>query len=193
MNTRLLALTAFALGSFFIAASSHAEEFIISGNGAGSDNSINFQSSSETSINQQNQMDVNNEVDANANTGGNDTDHGSVETGDASVFVKIMNFFNNNSADVDNCCPDGQPTPTPTGFVPGQPTPTTAPGIGGPGTSNGGGGNGGGGVGGPSADGEVMGLSAASGDGVIEQIFTTLGVLCLALGSALMRVKKIFA
>lgn len=166
------------------ATAAHATEYIISGNGSGSDNSIEVNSNSETTIEQNNQGSFTNDIDASANTGGNDTDGGSVETGDASVLVRIRNFFNSNSADVD-CCPEGV-TPTPSVYDPGQPTPTpTTPPTGG---GNGGGGNGGGGggVGGPG--GEILGLSAASGQS--EIFFYALGSLCLALGGALVRHPK---
>ncbi|EKD87460.1 MAG: hypothetical protein ACD_36C00072G0002 [uncultured bacterium] len=186
-----LSIISFLLAGYFFATAIHADEFIIEGNADGSENSINFESSSQTNVTQSNQMDVNNQVDADANTGGNNTDGGSVETGDASVWVQIKNFFNWNQADVDDCCPEGV-TPTPTVYDPGKPTPTptTAPGVGGPGPSNGDGGNGGGGNGGGGGAGEVLGLSAAAGEPTTEILFYTLGALCLALGGAMLRQPK---
>lgn len=186
-----ITLSLFAAAFFFRSAS--AVELSIEGNAAGSDNTIQINSSQQTTVNQQNQMNVTNDVDANANTGGNSTDNGSVETGDASVFVKIKNFFNQNSADVDDCCPEGVTptppeagqTPTPTVYDPGKPTPTPTPIESGqaqpPTTSSGGGGVGGG---------EILGLSAAAGEGTTEALFYTLGTLCLALAGAIWRAPK---
>jgi uncharacterized membrane protein YgcG len=189
MNMRLLGLTILALVIFFVASAARAAEFSISGNGAGSENSIKIESSSKTTVNQQNQMDVTNDVNAVANTGGNNTDNGSVKTGDANIFVKIKNFFNSNSADV-KCCTTPEPKPTQN---PTNPTPP-AGGDGGGGGVGGGGGNGGGGGtsdGGSAAGGQVLGLSATSGEST--NVFYVLGSLCLAFGSVLLGTKKFSA
>lgn len=187
MNMRILALTVLALGIFFVASCVQAEDLIISGNGAGSDNSININNSSQTTVNQQNSMDVNNKVDASANTGGNTADNGSVETGNANIFVKIKNFFNSNTAQVE-CCETPAPKPTQN---PTNPTPTAGVGDGGGGSSNGsgdGGSSGGSSNGGSSSGGQVLGLSATSGEST--NVFYVLGSLCLAFGSVLLGTKK---
>jgi len=174
-----------------------AIELDISGNAADSQNTIQVQQGGSTTVDQSNQMNVTNDVDAQANTGGNSIGDGggSVTTGDSSIIVKIKNLFNINQAETE-CCP----TPTPH-YDPGKPTPTPLPGSpptgGGPpaggagdggGNGGGGGGNGGGGVGG----GEVLGLAATAGDGMAETIIQLLGLVCLGIGSALVGPKKLF-
>lgn len=173
-----------------------AVDLNISGNAADSQNTIQIQQSGSTTVNQSNQMDVNNDVDAQANTGGNSTGDGggSVTTGDASIFVKIKNLFNINQAET-GCCPT--PTPKVTPYDPGDPTPTE-PGDEPPAEDqNGDGepdesadGNGGeeDGVGG----GEVLGLSATAGNGLDATVIQLLGLVCLGIGSALVGPKKLF-
>jgi uncharacterized membrane protein YgcG len=190
MNMRLLGLTVLVLGIFFVARIARADEFSISGNAAGSENSIKIESSSHTTVNQQNSMDVKNTVDASANTGGNTADNGSVKTGDANIFVKIKNFFNSNTADV-KCCTTPEPKPTQN---PTNPTPPAGGGDGGGGSSSGssdGGSSGGAGGGGSSSGGQVLGLSATSGEST--NVFYVLGSLCLAFGSVLLGTKKFLA
>jgi hypothetical protein len=180
----------------FLVRTAWAIELEISGNAADSQNTIQIQQGGSTNVNQSNQMDVTNNVDAQANTGGNTVGGGgSVTTGDASVFVKIKNFFNINRAETE-CCPEPSDAP----FDPGKPTPTPDPGSpptgGGPpaggaggGNGGGGGGNGGGGVGG----GEVLGLAGTAGDGITETAIQLLGLVCLGIGSALVGPKKLFS
>ena len=171
------------IGALLFITSIHAVELNISGNGAGSDNSVNINSSNTTSVNQSNQGSVNNDVNAGANTGGNNTDNGSVKTGDANIFVKIKNLFNSNSAEVD-CCPPGV-TPTPTVYDPSDPAPTTNE-VGGPGgastgTSTSSNNNT------TSSQGAVLGLSATAGEGKDELWFYIAGFLSIVAGGALMR------
>jgi hypothetical protein len=168
-----------------------------SGNGAGSQNSIDITGGQSTNVWQNNQGSINNDVSAGADTGGNSTTgngNASITTGDASVNVTIDNQFNSNQANV-TCCPDGKSTPTPTPKKPGpgqSPTPTPPGGIGGPPSGdggNGGGGNGGGngGGGGVGGGGQVIGLSAADGENYTQLLFTASGIVCLLAGAYLTR------
>jgi hypothetical protein len=80
----------------------------ISGNGAGSDNWTTVTQSSTTSVSQNNNANVTNNVDAKASTGNNDANYNTggdvvVSTGDAEVKAKVANQLNTNVAEVD-CC-----------------------------------------------------------------------------------------
>jgi len=99
------------------------------------------------------------------------------------VDVGVKNNFNNNTADVP-CCKDGTPSPSPTQKPGEAPTPTPTAGIGGPpGDGGDGGGNGGGG--GVGGGGQVIGLSAASGENTIELLIISTGIVCLLAGAYL--------
>lgn len=181
------------IGALLFTVNSYAVELNVSGNGAGSDNSVNINSSNTTTLNQSNQGSVTNDVNAGANTGGNNTDGGSVNTGGANIFVKIKNLFNSNTADVD-CCPQGA-SPTPTVFDPGKPTPTPTTSANGSGSNPPGNGSGNkdsssnGGTGG-SNPGAVLGLSATAGDGKDQLWFYIAGLALVASGAALIRRPK---
>lgn len=198
--------------SLILLGSARALELNISGNAANSQNQINLQGGQSTNIDQNNQGSFNNTIDASANTGGNSVsggNGGSITTGNASTNVNVSNQFNSNQANV-TCCPSKTPTPTPDpgkpkpsatptplGFQPtSTPTPTPPGGVGGPpsggGNNGNGGGNGGaGGAGGPA--GQVMGLSAASGEGTLETILTTSGIVCLLASTYFLRKKSVLA
>jgi hypothetical protein len=86
-------------------------EIVISGNGAGSDNWTTVNQVSTTTVTQQNQANVTNNVNADAKTGGNDANFNTggqvnVDTGDAKTDVSVSNVLNSNSASVD-CCASG--------------------------------------------------------------------------------------
>lgn len=92
---------------FLLSTQAMAEEYIISGNGSGSDNSIQVTSSSTTTVNQTNSADINNNVAANANTGDNtastNTGDATIATGNATSTSAVVNQgINSNSAD--NSC-----------------------------------------------------------------------------------------
>lgn len=83
----------------------------ISGNGADSTNKAYVNMDQTTTVVQSNNADVYNKVDANANTGDNSAKKNTggdvtIETGDASVDVKVENTLNSNTASVD-CCDAG--------------------------------------------------------------------------------------
>ncbi len=185
---RKVFLVSLAVVSIIFVSGVSAEGWVIENNGSGSTNGININKNSQKVIDQSNQSNVNNKVDASADTGGNSTNNGSggsITTGNASVNVNITNDFNRNSATV-KCCatptpvsspqPSPKPTPTPT------PTPTSGRGDGGRGSGDGGGGSSGGGVGGAA----VMGLSATSGEIEWRDLFY-LGIgVCLVAARKLL-------
>ena len=83
--------------------------FVISGNGAGSDNWINADLSNNNSVSQKNYADISNDVDSNAKTGYNDAGFntgGNVEitTGNAWSGAHVDNMVNFNSANLDCGC-----------------------------------------------------------------------------------------
>lgn len=180
------------MGIFF-RATAWAESFSISGNGAGTVNSINIRSDSQTTVSQGNSGSVTNDTQSNPDTGGNSASGNNgganVSTGNQSSTTNIDNNFNSNSADP-GCCGAGSPKPTATVRPSVKPTPTPPPGDGdgGQGGSSGGsgssgnGGSGGGGVSG----GQVLGLSATAGPENERYVFYVLGSLCLLAGVVLL-------
>lgn len=90
----------------------YAETVIqISGNGSSSTNAANVTLTTNTTVAQNNTADIDNYVDADADTGNNDANDNTggdvdVDTGDATVNVSVSNAVNSNSASVD-CCPQG--------------------------------------------------------------------------------------
>lgn len=81
----------------------------ISGNGAFSDNGVALNQNSAVVLDQNNDARIRNDVDANAKTGGNDSQFNTggktvVKTGNASNDVDVDNFVNFNSADLDCGC-----------------------------------------------------------------------------------------
>ena len=84
-----------------------AEEFVISGNGAGSDSEITTTLQTTTSIEQTNNGAVTNNVDTNANTGGNEIKDSSGEstitTGDVNSSVQKQTSLNSSIIEND-CC-----------------------------------------------------------------------------------------
>ncbi len=133
-------------------------------------------------VNVGNQAHIKNDVKTSAQTGNNQTNNGSITTGNAYSGTTVTNVVNTNN--VKNCCgtptptpePTKHPTPTPTPTTSVSPTPTPTQSSGPtptptPGSSDGGKqGGGGGGVGGPGASagspqksqGQILGLSATS-------------------------------
>lgn len=104
---------------FLVLSVANAVNIDISGNGAGSSNQVNYNSTQDTSIDQSNYSNVNNNVDVNCDTGGNDTNNSTggntgTSTGNCASNVNITNKANSNNADV-SCptCAKASPTPTP--------------------------------------------------------------------------------
>ena len=86
-------------------------EIVISGNGAGSDNWATVNQTSTTTVNQSNNANVTNNVDADADTGNNDANFNTggvvvIDTGNATTDINVANALNSNSANV-NCCAAG--------------------------------------------------------------------------------------
>lgn len=83
--------------------------FKIVGNGVGSDNWISAALVNSSSVEQANVADVDNNVDSDAKTGGNDAKFNtggdvSIDTGDATAKATVDNMVNFNSANVDCGC-----------------------------------------------------------------------------------------
>jgi hypothetical protein len=77
----------------------------VSGNGVGSDNAVNVLSASNTTVNQNNNANVRNDIDANASTGKNDAKYNTggdvtIMTGNASTSVAVNTVANRNLAHV---------------------------------------------------------------------------------------------
>jgi hypothetical protein len=85
-----------------------SSDVVITGNGAGSDNTANVTTSNTTQINQTNTANITNIVNTTANSGSNTVDKNtggdtSVKTGDAATQVTVTNTLNSNTATV-ACC-----------------------------------------------------------------------------------------
>jgi hypothetical protein len=90
----------------------HAEEIIISGNGAESDSQVNVSSSTDTNVSSNNNTAIDNNVNVDANTGnnsvsGNTGGDTAVQTGDTTVNANVQNAANTNVINVNQCCPTG--------------------------------------------------------------------------------------
>ncbi len=80
----------------------------ISGNGPDSDNTTYVDVTNSTTVTQTNVANIDNDVDATASTGGNEVEKStggdvSVETGDATTDVTVVNSVNSNQASVEGC------------------------------------------------------------------------------------------
>lgn len=120
----LLISTILVLATF---AAVYAVNVDISGNGAGSSNSVNYNSTQNTSIDQNNRANISNNIDANCNTGGNNASGNTGgNTGNCDVNVDVTNRVNSNRGGV-TCCasqaPKASPTPANGGNPPGSPNP----------------------------------------------------------------------
>jgi len=132
--SKALLLTPFLALAFVLASLTNvlAVAVDVSGNGAGSNNTVNYTQQNNQNVNQNNQSNVSNNVNANCNTGGNSANSNTggstgVNTGNCTSNVNIQNNLNNNQATV-GCCGKASPTP--------QVSPS--PGVGGPGGPGGG-------------------------------------------------------
>lgn len=195
MNSKtfiITSVTAIFLVSFAALSNSvFAQTYEITGNSGNSN--LQITQNSTTTVNQQSSANVINNVNSNANTGGNSINgsvgDGSIVTGDATSNVNINNNFNNNNAVV-GCATCKNPTPT---TKPGSPTPTPGPQKGGGDNNPPGGGGGepctqncGGGSGGGS--GSVLGLAGTSGDNGFSDLIKLLPALTfLGIGHRLLR------
>lgn len=90
-------------------ASNPTATFMIKGNGADSINNINAKLAQSATISQDNDAYINNNVESNAKTGGNDANYNTggnvtVHTGPATVTVGVDNMANFNNASLDCGC-----------------------------------------------------------------------------------------
>src|SRR3989344_8850664 len=108
--------TAFAAGallfSSFATPAFAGTTIEISGNGSSSDNDANVTLQQQTTVVQENNADIDNNVDVSADTGNNDANDNTggdvdIDTGDATVDVSVSNTVNSKTANVD-CCPTGE-------------------------------------------------------------------------------------
>ncbi len=109
MNKKRLLLGLLSLAVILNPSYALAEEMSITGNGDGSTSSINVGSSSNTNVEQNNTAQVTNNVEVNANTGGNSASENSngdtsITTGDITSNVDIVNAGINQSEVSVGCC-----------------------------------------------------------------------------------------
>lgn len=113
MNFKKRVASALAAGSLLLQLVTPALAQVtieISGNGSNSTNNVPVNVTTTTTVVQNNTANINNSVNASANTGGNDANDNtggnvSVDTGDANVAVNVTNSVNANVAEVDCCVP----------------------------------------------------------------------------------------
>ena len=90
-----------------------AQEFSVSGNGAGSSNNISYQAETNNQIQQTNNEEIENNVGAEAETGGNEADGNSgeveINTGDVTGEIVILNTGNSSTAQI-GCCEEEDPS-----------------------------------------------------------------------------------
>jgi hypothetical protein len=86
-----------------------AEEYVVTGNGSESENSVNISNNSQTTVQQNNNTNIQNNVSTTSDTGNNsasDNTGGSagIQTGDATTATTVTNQGNVNTATQNNCC-----------------------------------------------------------------------------------------
>lgn len=101
----------------------------VQGNGAGSNNQVNYNQSNQTNYNQNNQANINNNVDANCNTGGNSASgntggNSSINTGNCKVNVNVQNQVNSNQ--IGGVISKPKVSPSPSAGNPSASDPTSA-------------------------------------------------------------------
>lgn len=111
---RGLTLSLVFVSLFFIAPYANAEEISISGNGAGSESQVNINVEQNQNVNQSNDANIQNDVDVNANTGGNDANDNTggdvnISTGSIDSNVDVNNKGINVNAANNNACPSNCP------------------------------------------------------------------------------------
>jgi hypothetical protein len=114
MNIKKTLASAIAAGAILVNAATPAfaatTSITISGNGRDSENTAVVKTSQTTSVVQSNNADVNNNVQVNADTGGNEIKdnsggNSSIDTGNVSSNVEVSTSVNSNTAHVDCCAP----------------------------------------------------------------------------------------
>lgn len=93
-----------------MARSARALEIAITENGSGSSNEAVVNNSTETTVVQTNNAEVSNDINIDANTGGNSaSDNGGeveINTGDVNVNTAVSNSVNYSITTITTCCPD---------------------------------------------------------------------------------------
>ncbi len=114
-NTLKKVVSSLVLGVFLFVLTVHplfaATEFVIEGNGDNSQNSINYTQEKSETVQQSNEANIDNNVNQEANTGGNSASSNTggevnIETGDATSNTQIENS-GNHSVYESECCPNG--------------------------------------------------------------------------------------
>lgn len=111
MTTQKQFATAIATGAILVnalAPVAFAESITVSGNGAYSQNGASVANTQTTTVNQNNNSVINNNVSSNASTGGNKSNFNTggdtvIKTGDAKTDVNVSNSTNLNKASVETC------------------------------------------------------------------------------------------
>lgn len=108
-NKRLASILLAAFLSLLLVNDVRAETILITGNGSDSNNEVAITVTQETVVEQQNNSQVSNEVDVNANTGGNEVSENTggentVETGSSNTNVSIENENINSNSASGGCC-----------------------------------------------------------------------------------------
>lgn len=166
----------FFLSSWSFVSALNFEE---SGNAAGSQNSVKFQTDNQIENSQSNSLNYQTNVSATADSGGNSMSgntggFGTIVTGDSGIKIKIVNQGNNNLGGVGGCCQ----TPTPTSDPKASPATFPENGTGSIATVND--------PGGPADPGssnspQILGLSNTAGENKAEVAIYLVGFLCLGL------------
>ncbi len=86
----------------------YAEEFVITGNGAGSSNTVEVSSATSNNVSQSNEAAVANNITTTSNTGNNQANNNlgnvAVETGNTNTSTDVTNNLNNSIVDSTTCC-----------------------------------------------------------------------------------------
>lgn len=107
----------------------------VSNNGADTNNKVTLNVNNTTGITTENNLDINNDFDVWANTGGNEANENTggnvvIKTGDANALVTVDNKGNENVIVIGGLMPSPNPTPGPNpNPVPGLPTPGSVLGV----------------------------------------------------------------
>lgn len=162
-----------------------AQQLVIEGNGAGSQTSVVIDSGTSLNLNQNNSSTIVTNITSKSNTGNNkvneNTGNATIVTGDSSTSIKVTNIVNTNISS-DNCCITPTIKPHPTVVITSTPDPTS-----GSGTSSDPSSNSSNNSSSPSTSiggGEVLSLSATSGENDVKDILLiSSAFICLGLAA----------
>lgn len=116
MSRKLIFLAAILFVALAIQADVYALELEISGNGNGSNSEVQVQVEQQTTVNQTNEANVSNQVETEANTGGNQANANNgnqveIQTGNIETQTAITNELNTSIIEA-VCCQQGEMTAT---------------------------------------------------------------------------------